>query len=132
LQLQSTRAGSVEDCQVRAGAAIRTRPETALPHAAEGSPVPEASNRIIVTVIGQDRTGIIAGTSRVLADVSANIIDISQTVMGEFFVMIMMVDLAQSTVTLDELKARLTAKGSELGVRIDAQHQDVFRYMHRV
>jgi ACT domain-containing protein len=94
--------------------------------------VPETSNRVIVTVIGQDRTGIIAGTSGVLADVSANIIDISQTVMGEFFVMIMMVDLAQSTVTLDELKARLTAKGGELGVRIDAQHQDVFHYMHRV
>lgn len=94
--------------------------------------MPETSNRIIVTVIGQDRTGIIAGTSRVLADVGANIVDISQTVMGEFFVMIMMVDLTQSTVTLDELKTRLSVTGGELGVRIDAQHQDVFHYMHRV
>ncbi len=92
----------------------------------------ESSNRVIVTVVGQDRTGIIAETSRVLADAGVNIVDISQTLMGEFFVMIMMADLAGATLTLEQLKARLAAKGGELGMRIDVQHEDVFKFMHRV
>ena len=94
--------------------------------------MPEHSNRVIVTVVGQDRTGIIAETSRVLADANVNIIDISQTLLEEFFVMIMMADMTHAAVTLDELKARLQRKGAELGMRIDAQHEDVFKFMHRV
>jgi ACT domain-containing protein len=92
----------------------------------------ESSNRVIVTVVGHDRTGIIAETSRVLADAGVNIVDISQTLMGEFFVMIMMADLAGATLSLEQLKARLAAKGTELGMRIDVQHEDVFKFMHRV
>lgn len=92
----------------------------------------EASNRVIVTVVGNDRTGIIAATSRVLADAGVNIVDISQTLMGEFFVMIMMADLSGSTLSLEQLKARLATTGSELGMRIDVQHEDVFKFMHRV
>jgi ACT domain-containing protein len=92
----------------------------------------ETSNRIIVTVVGQDRTGIIAETSRILADASVNIVDISQTLLGEFFVMIMMADMLKATLSLEQLKARLAAKGTELGLRIDAQHEDVFKFMHRV
>lgn len=92
----------------------------------------EPSNRVIVTVVGNDRTGIIAETSRVLADAGVNIVDISQTLMGEFFVMIMMADLSGSTLSLEQLKARLAAKGTELGMRIDVQHEDVFKFMHRV
>lgn len=92
----------------------------------------ESSNRVIVTVVGHDRTGIIAETSRVLADAGVNIVDISQTLMGEFFVMIMMADLAGATLSLEQLKVRLAAKGTELGMRIDVQHEDVFKFMHRV
>ena len=90
------------------------------------------SHRIIVTVVGHDRTGIIAETSRVLAEAGANIIDISQTLLEEFFVMILMADLSGARTSLDELKARLSAKAVQLGLRIDAQHEDVFRFMHRV
>lgn len=92
----------------------------------------EPSSRIIVTVVGKDRTGIIAGTSAVLADAGVNIVDISQTLLEEFFVMIMMVDMAKATISLEELKSRLAKKGAELGMRIDAQHEDVFKFMHRV
>ncbi|MGH8141961.1 MAG: ACT domain-containing protein [Steroidobacteraceae bacterium] len=94
--------------------------------------MPESSNRIIVTVVGQDRTGIIAQTSQVLADANVNIIDISQTLLGEFFVMILIADLTRASVALEELKSRLAAKAVELGMKIDAQHEDVFRFMHRV
>jgi ACT domain-containing protein len=90
------------------------------------------SKRIIVTVIGEDRVGIIAAVSTVLAEARANIIDISQTTLQEFFAMIMMADIDKAIVPFDEIKARLNAKGQEIGVRIDAQHEDVFKYMHRV
>jgi len=96
------------------------------------TPMPLASNRVIVTVIGQDRVGIIARVAGLLADADANILDISQTLLQEMFTMIMMVDVAKSRVEFDELKGRLRALGTELGLAIDAQHEDVFRYMHRV
>ena len=87
--------------------------------------------RIIITVVGQDRIGIIAGVTNVLAD-RINILDISQTIMQEFFTMILVADMTESTVELGELKERLAKKGEELGVQILAQHEDAFRYMHRI
>ena len=92
----------------------------------------EKSSRVIVTVIGGDKVGIIANVSAVLAEAGANIIDIPQTTMREFFAMIMMVDLEQATQPFDEIKRRLNRKGEEMGLRIDAQHEDVFKYMHRI
>lgn len=92
----------------------------------------QKSNRVIVTVIGKDKVGIIAGVSAVLAEAQANIIDISQTTLQEFFAMIMMADLEHATVPFDEIKRRLNKKGEEMGLRIDAQHEDVFKYMHRI
>ena len=88
--------------------------------------------RIIVTVVGHDRTGIIAEVSRVLADAGVNILDISQTLLGEFFVMILLGDMGRASVGLDVLKEQLASKAQALGLRIDAQHEDVFKFMHRV
>jgi ACT domain-containing protein len=90
------------------------------------------SNRIIVTVIGVDTVGIIAAVSTVLADVRVNIVDISQTTLREFFTMILMGDMEKATVSFEELKRRLNAKGEQMGLKIDAQHEDVFKFMHRV
>ena len=90
------------------------------------------TNRIIVTVIGVDTVGIIAGVSALLAEANANIVDISQTTLHEFFTMIMIADIDDATVPFDELKRRLNAKGEAMGLKIDAQHEDVFKYMHRV
>ncbi|MCL6561106.1 MAG: ACT domain-containing protein [Firmicutes bacterium] len=92
----------------------------------------ERSQRIIVTVLGRDRVGIIAGVAGVLAAHNVNILDISQTILQEFLVMIMIADISRSTVDLSTLKSRLTEKGQELGVQINAQHEDVFTYMHRI
>jgi ACT domain-containing protein len=95
-------------------------------------PMPQTSSRVIVTVIGKDRVGIIAGVSALLAEANANIVDISQTLMQEMFTMIMMVDVSAARVDFAELKQRLHDYGKTLGLAIDAQHEDVFRYMHRV
>jgi ACT domain-containing protein len=102
------------------------------PRVAEFAPMPGKSNRIIVTVIGADTVGIIAKVSALLAEANVNIIDISQTTVREFFAMIMLADMEKATVPFDDLKRRLNAKGEELGLRIDAQHEDVFKFMHRV
>ncbi len=92
----------------------------------------ERSNRVIVTVIGVDKVGIIASVATLLAEANANIVDISQTTLREFFTMIMMVDVEKASVSFDELKRRLNAKGEAMGLKIEAQHEDIFKFMHRV
>jgi ACT domain-containing protein len=94
--------------------------------------VQQSSNRVIVTVIGEDKVGIIASVSTLLAEANANIVDISQTTLREFFTMIMLVDVENAAIPFDELKRRLNAKGEAMGLKIDAQHEDVFKFMHRV
>lgn len=92
----------------------------------------DQGKRIIITVIGPDRVGIIAGVTNILAANDINILDISQTIMQEFLVMVLIADMEKSPIDLSTLKDSLGAKGSELGVRIDAQHEDAFKFMHRV
>ena len=92
----------------------------------------QPSSRVIVTVIGEDKVGIIAKVSALLAEANANIVDISQTTLREFFTMIMLVDIEKANVPFDELKRRLSAKGEAMGLKIEAQHEDVFKFMHRV
>lgn len=89
-------------------------------------------NRIVITVIGPDRVGIIAAVSNILAEKSVNILDISQTIMQEFFVMVLVADMAEASTDLVSLKELLAEKGDQLKVRIDAQHEDVFNFMHRI
>lgn len=87
--------------------------------------------RAIVSVIGKDSKGIIAGVSRVLYEENVNIEDISQTLMQEYFTMIMMVALSDNG-DLTKLSTRLDALGSELGVEIRVQHEDIFNAMHKI
>ncbi|HZK18214.1 MAG TPA: ACT domain-containing protein [Clostridia bacterium] len=89
-------------------------------------------NRIIITVLGKDKVGIIAGVAQVLSENNINILDISQTILQEYLVMILIADIRESTATLSELKERLVVRGKEIGVRIDAQHEDIFNFMHRI
>lgn len=88
--------------------------------------------KAILTVIGKDKSGIIAGVSNMLAEKNINIEDISQTIMQGYFTMIMLVDLKNSTVTMDELTKTASALGDKIGVKIILQHEDIFNAMHRV
>jgi len=90
------------------------------------------TNRIVVTVVGKDKVGIIAGVANTLAGCNANIVDISQTIMQEFFTMIMMVDISECSVDFETLKKLLQKCETELEVKISAQHEDVFHFMHRI
>ncbi len=88
--------------------------------------------RGIITVIGQDRVGIIAGVSGILSACNVNILDISQTTMQDLFTMMMLTDLANCNVDFDVLVQRLNELGQELGVSIRLQHEDIFNSMHRI
>ncbi len=90
------------------------------------------NNRVVVTVVGKDKVGIIAGVANTLAGCNANIIDISQTIMEEFFTMIMLVDITDCTVDFASLIELLDNCGTELGVKITAVHEDIFHFMHRI
>ena len=88
--------------------------------------------KAIVTVIGKDKTGIISAVSGALAERNINIEDISQTVLQDNFVMIMLVDTASSTVPFDKLGESLQTAVKHLGVTVHVQHEDLFNAMHRV
>lgn len=91
-----------------------------------------SKGRVVVTALGLDRVGIVAGISSVLAEGGVNIIDMVSTKMGELFVIVMLVDMEGARIGLSELQERLKRKGEELGIEVSAQHEDIFRYMHRV
>ena len=88
--------------------------------------------RAIVTVIGKDRVGIIADVTALLAQYGVNVLDISQTVLQECFTMIMLVDAAQCTVPFADLARTLDEAGTQRGLQIRAQREDIFNAMHRI
>ena len=88
--------------------------------------------KAIVSVFAKDTKGIIAYVSQLLAEKNINVLDISQTLMQEYFAMIMLVDLSECTVPFDELVQYLKEKGEERALAIHIQRQDIFDAMHRV
>ncbi len=88
--------------------------------------------RAIVTVIGKDRVGIIADVTALLAQYGVNVLDISQTVLQEYFTMIMLVDASQCTVPFADLARMLDEAGTQRSLQIRAQREDIFNAMHRI
>jgi ACT domain-containing protein len=86
----------------------------------------------ILSVLGEDRTGIVAAFSTALAEAGANIEDIRQTIIGGLFSMVMAVTVDEEATPFDELQARLNEIGQEIGMQVTLQREDVFRYMHRI
>ena len=88
--------------------------------------------KAIVTVVGKDAVGIIAGVCVELAKYNVNVLDISQTVMQGYFTMMMVVEVSESKLPLAELAQKLEEKGKEMGLSIRLQREDIFEAMHRV
>ena len=88
--------------------------------------------KAIVSVFARDSKGIIAYVTRLLAEKEINVLDISQTLMQEFFAMIMLVDLTDCSLPFVELSRYLSDMGRERGLDIHIQRQDIFDAMHRV
>lgn len=88
--------------------------------------------RAIVSVIGKDKLGIIAKVSGYLFELNINIEDISQTIMQEYFTMIMLVDTDKCTQRFSEISSFLENKGEEIGVTIKIQSEEIFNAMHKL
>ena len=88
--------------------------------------------RVVLTVIGQDKVGIIAGVSNTLSECNINIININQNIMQGFFNMVLIADMSEATVSLQEAKDKVHALGEKIGVDIRMQSEDIFKAMHRV
>ncbi|HMM06533.1 MAG TPA: ACT domain-containing protein [Clostridiales bacterium] len=88
--------------------------------------------RIIITVVGHDQVGITAKITAVLADTNVNILDINQTLLQDIFTMVMLCDITAANVAFDVLQEKLDAVGEELGMKILAQKEEIFTYMHRI
>ncbi len=86
----------------------------------------------ILTVIGKDKVGIIAAVSAGLAKLNINILDINQTVMKDYFTMIMLVDIGKANVGYDEIKKTLNQLSEEIGLEIRIQREEIFQSMHRI
>ncbi|MDR2502522.1 MAG: ACT domain-containing protein [Oscillospiraceae bacterium] len=88
--------------------------------------------RAIVTVVGRDRVGIIAGVSALLAGHGANILDVTQTILDSYFTMMMLVDTSGCSLTFAELADALEKSGAQLNLSVRIQREDIFEAMHRI
>ena len=88
--------------------------------------------KAVITVVGRDSVGIIAKVSAVCSEYHANIVDISQSVMSEYFAMIMVVDIDSLTVPFTSLVDILDDLGKKNGLDVRTMHEDVFDSMHRI
>lgn len=92
----------------------------------------DKQEKAVVTVYGLDTKGIISRVSTLLAKENINILDISQTIVDKYFTMMMVVDVADASCTLQEIADKCNVLGQEIGMTIACQHEDIFKYMHRI
>ena len=88
--------------------------------------------RAVITVIGKDNVGILHKVSGICAEMGANVIEVTQSVLQDMFAMIMLVDISAIKGDFSELVDRMTALGTELGLSIHTMHEDIFNSMHSV
>lgn len=88
--------------------------------------------KAVLTVVGKDKTGIIAKVSSFLAERKVNISDISQTIMQDYFAMIMLVDLSAAETDIGTLAEECIEMGKKIGMSVHVQHEDIFNAMHGV
>ena len=88
--------------------------------------------KAIVTVLGKDQVGIIAAVCTLLADNNVNVLDISQTILQDYFTMVMLVDVSKCTIPFAQLAQELSDSGKERSLDIRVQREDIFNAMHRI
>lgn len=88
--------------------------------------------RIVVTVVGQDKVGIIAKVTNVLADNQVNVLTINQNIMDGFFNMVLIADMTDARMDVKTLKERFAVLAEEIGVEIRVQSEEIFTAMHQI
>lgn len=92
----------------------------------------QSANRIVITVLGKNRPGIVAAITRVLGEASVDIRDITQSIVDGIFTMTMLADLTGAELTFAEVQEKLDQAGKEIGVEVQVQREDVFDFMYRL
>jgi len=87
---------------------------------------------VIVTALGPDSLGLLAAVATTIAEQNANVDDVSQTVSNGMFTMIMFVSFDETETTMDALQDALRQTGERIGLQVNVQHEDIFRFMHRI
>lgn len=88
--------------------------------------------KIVVTVVGQDRVGIIAKVTGILAEHSINVLNLNQNILDGFFNMIMIANMEESKTSLQQVQAILKEEGKKIGVEIKVQNEEIFKIMHTI
>lgn len=91
-----------------------------------------SSSRIVITVLGKNRPGIVAGVTRVLGEANVDIRDITQSIIEDIFTMTMLADMSESPMDFTALQEALAAGGEAVGVTVTIQREDVFNFMYRL
>ena len=89
-------------------------------------------DKVVITVVGKDTIGILAKTCTYLADNGVNILDISQTIVQDYFNMMMIADVKGAAKPFDGISSELAALGRDIGVQIKCQREEIFDKMHRI
>ncbi len=90
------------------------------------------TEKAVITVIGKDMVGILAKVSQICAEKGVNVLEVTQSILQDMFVMVMMVDITQATVTVADLSDQFNALGESLNLKIHVMHEDIFNSMHRI
>lgn len=88
--------------------------------------------RAVIAVIGRDTVGILAKVTNICAEANVNVMDVTQTIMQDLFVMTMLVDITESKSDFGQFSDILKALGTEMNLQIHVMHEDIFNSMHRI
>ncbi len=86
--------------------------------------------KAVVTVIGKDKVGILAATSAEVSKANANVIEVTQSVLEDYFAMIMLIDITEMTISIEELRENLKENVKHMNIHV--MHEDIFNSMHRI
>lgn len=103
-----------------------------IPEAKIEEKLKEDSGRIIITAFGVNQPGVVSTISTILAENQCDIQDITQKILQEFFTLIMIVDISNSPASFKELQTKLSEAAEKLKIKVFVQHEDVFKFMHRI
>ena len=88
--------------------------------------------RAVITVVGKDTVGILAKVSSICASHNVNVTDVTQSILQDLFVMVMLVDISQINTDFSALADELDRLGTDMGLSIKMMHEDIFNSMHRI
>lgn len=88
--------------------------------------------QVVITVLGANKPGILAGITRAIADANVNVEDVSQKIMGDLFALMMMTDFSSASCSFENFQSHMQDVADQLKVKIFIQHEDVFRFQHRL